>query len=156
MLKSILKPFKWLFSLPDESNTKVRGKMMHSHIKPSPQPMVNVRMPKPNAKIIDTYNEMTAYHNESKDKSKFKDVGNGAKQELWIPHRITQEHKEHILASCGFTKDVVINGERVYAPQLIHVINYAMNMYCVEVGRVVSEITDKASKDMENLEKKRS
>lgn len=64
-----------------------------------------------------------------------------AKDHLLSPMNITEQHKEHILQACGFTKTALVNGRKEYDPRLFHIVNYSMNMYLTEMSSEIDRLT---------------
>lgn len=139
MFKSIWKGIKWFFNVPDESKVKITRKHNHAHIPATDKGHpIKVRTPPTEAAISEIYEEMTRFRQDTNQEKM--DGVEAAKSSLWIPHRIQHVHKEHILATCGFAKTHRQDGKSVYDPRLIQVINYAMNMYGVEVRSQIADI----------------
>jgi hypothetical protein len=147
MLKSILKGFKWLFTLPDESKTKINRKMNHAHLKPIAQPVVNAKMPPASKSVRDVMLTTIVYSNINDVTPE--NVMEKIKGEIGRGHGITQEHKEHILFSCGFQKTHLVNGIREFDPALLHVVNYSMNV----MSSMASAEVDKIMQGNSPLEK---
>ena len=142
MFKAIWKGVKWFFTISDGNNKKIIRKHKFS-TRPGmgiiEESVTGSNKPKCNDKeISQVYAQLVETHKRMGGNSP--DVIESAKRELWSSHDITQKHKEHILALCGFQKTEYVRGERVYDQRLIQVINLAMNIYTSQMVSAVDDI----------------
>lgn len=142
MFKAIWKGIKWFFTISDGNGKNVIRKHKFS-TRPGrsilEEPVVISGKPKcADKEISQVYAQLVETHNKMGGNSP--DVIESAKRELWSSRNITQKHKEHILALCGFQKSEFVLGERVYDPRLIQVINLAMNIYTSQIVNAVDGI----------------
>lgn len=147
MLKAIWKGIKWFFRVDTKTHNKVSRKHGFAHVKETVEPPVKVHgnPVTNNSMIMDTHERMVKLKKASTMTTTDSDTIESAKKVLWTPRSITHAHKELILSNCGFQRTVKQDGDIVFDPRLIQVINYAMNMYQAESVYEVEEMMRKNS-----------
>lgn len=146
MLKSIWKGIKWFFSVNEKTHNGInrkRGHVVKQSIAGQPIKVTN-SMACGDLSFVDSFKRMQTLHSAHASSDK-EDVIESAKSGLWIPHQITQGHKELILANCGFQKTHQTATGMEYDPRLIQAINYAMNMYASEFSFQVETVLQQSS-----------